>query len=654
MKSAGGIIGGTAAAGDTVVNCYNGGAITATGDGAIAAGIYGYNNSTSPVKACFNDGAITANKGTVYQIGLSNYWYDQATGSKNVSCFYKDGDKIYAAAANGADAGVEQQDMTREQLAETLNTAGQVDNFWQAQNGSVQPDPLIPGAADGEQAVANAVIEVLDEKGNVVERYESVSAAFVAAKDGQTIKLVKDADILSSSSAVELPAGFEAALDLNGHALKVANTQNGGIVVKGDLTLVDSSDTKKDGTGTGRVYTKTEYVGGATGYGMIRVFGGGSFTMESGRVDAASFTENNADKGQSAVVLENATGDASVTINGGKVIAGWYAVAGNGNNKTHEGRITVNGGKLVSEGTGTTGTWGDGTSGSGNATVNFAGKYGAVDAEISGGSFVAKNNAEMFYKGESNPVNASVSGGSFSDKVPEDMLAEGYGNNLEKGEDGLYHVHKHVWADKFESDANGHWHVCSKCNEKSEVVAHVEKTVGAKPATCGEDGYTGDVACADCGHVIRKGAVIPATGKHTAGDAWKTDGTSHWHECTGCGEKLDEAKHVGSKWTANSTDHWHLCDVCGAAHDVAAHDFGDWKVTKEATATEAGSREHVCKTCGRVVEEVIPALGSGSTGKGDKLAQTGDASLVGAAMTGIAGISAALAGVFTSRRRKEE
>lgn len=38
--------------------------------------------------------------------------------------------------------------------------------------------------------------------------------------------------------------------------------------------------------------------------------------------------------------------------------------------------------------------------------------------------------------------------------------------------------------------------------------------VGAKDATCTEDGYTGDLYCTDCGALIKQGEVIPATG-HT-------------------------------------------------------------------------------------------------------------------------------------------
>ena len=49
--------------------------------------------------------------------------------------------------------------------------------------------------------------------------------------------------------------------------------------------------------------------------------------------------------------------------------------------------------------------------------------------------------------------------------------------------------------------------------------------MGAKAATCTEDGYTGDEVCTVCGETVKKGEVIPAAGHHYE------DG-----KCTVCGE----------------------------------------------------------------------------------------------------------------------
>ena len=73
--------------------------------------------------------------------------------------------------------------------------------------------------------------------------------------------------------------------------------------------------------------------------------------------------------------------------------------------------------------------------------------------------------------------------------------------------------------------------VCTVCQEivkKGEVIpalGHKTRLVGAKAATCTEDGYTGDEVCTVCGETVKKGEVIPATG-HDYKDG----------KCTNCGE----------------------------------------------------------------------------------------------------------------------
>ena len=74
--------------------------------------------------------------------------------------------------------------------------------------------------------------------------------------------------------------------------------------------------------------------------------------------------------------------------------------------------------------------------------------------------------------------------------------------------------------------------VCKTCGvtvKKGEVIpatGHDTQLVGAKPATCTEDGYTGDEVCKTCGETVTKGEVVKATGHHYK------DG-----KCTDCGEK---------------------------------------------------------------------------------------------------------------------
>ena len=62
--------------------------------------------------------------------------------------------------------------------------------------------------------------------------------------------------------------------------------------------------------------------------------------------------------------------------------------------------------------------------------------------------------------------------------------------------------------------------------ETLPATGHDTQLVGAKPATCTEDGYTGDEVCKTCGETVTKGEVVKATGHHYK------DG-----KCTDCGEK---------------------------------------------------------------------------------------------------------------------
>ena len=142
--------------------------------------------------------------------------------------------------------------------------------------------------------------------------------------------------------------------------------------------------------------------------------------------------------------------------------------------------------------------------------------------------------------------------------------------------------------------------VCKTCGEtvkKGEVIpatGHDTQLVGAKPATCTQDGYTGDEVFKTCGVTVKKGEVIPATGHDTelvgAKDATCTeDGYTGDEVCKTCGVTVKKGEVIPA--TGHDTE------LVGA---------------KPATCTEAGyTGDVVCKTCGETVKkgEVIPATG---------------------------------------------
>lgn len=300
-----------------------------------------------------------------------------------------------------------------------------------------------------------------------------------ALDNGGTVSLTDDVD----ASANGLTVKKDVTLDLNGHSLKVANSNATNIQIIGaTLTLVDSTDNNKDGTGQGKIYTEVPYAKGTYETVAISVNRGAHFIMESGLIDTASAFTDNSNQGQFAVGLNDgsATSDANVIINGGHIKAGWYAIAGNGgcvsadHNITvnggilesvadyaiyhpqrgtttindgivyglaggvaiKSGNLVVNGGTITSKGVGSTGTWGDGTGNLANAAVNIDASYGATNVKLNEGKFIAEGNAISLIKNSKNPSSLTITGGTYSSNISEylsdDLVQNTDGTVVEK------------------------------------------------------------------------------------------------------------------------------------------------------------------------------------------------------------------------------
>lgn len=156
-------------------------------------------------------------------------------------------------------------------------------------------------------------------------------------------------------------------------------------------------------------------------------------------------------------------------------------------------------------------------------------------------------------------------------------------------------------GEAWQSDSTRHWHDCS-CGTKVDVAPH---TPDRSEAT-----ETEAVKCTVCGYII-----TPALGHDThAPDAeWHFDATKHWHNCTGCSQKLDEG----------------------------AHAFGDWTITVKPEVGVSGEKERECSVCGFKENAPVEALGGEQPG-GEQPEKTG---LSGGAIAGIAVGSVAVAGV---------
>ena len=276
-----------------------------------------------------------------------------------------------------------------------------------------------------------------------------VAVLKTAFANGEDFKLSADADITGQS--VSVPAGKSVVLDLNGYTLTADNSATGKIIiVLGKMTLKDSSTEKK-----GKIVASQDYTAASYNGSLIEIAGeDASMTMESGNISAVRETPDS--NGQYGVGV---TDGGDFTMTGGKIEAGWFAVAGNGNYKTQNsiinitdgelistadyavylpqsGTTTISGGKvygaaggvciqrgtlnvegtalITSKGTGSTGNWGDGTGKPGCAAINVSGAYGIATVNIKGGTLTAEAESLITEGTDYTPV-INVTGGTFSD-----------------------------------------------------------------------------------------------------------------------------------------------------------------------------------------------------------------------------------------------
>lgn len=143
--------------------------------------------------------------------------------------------------------------------------------------------------------------------------------------------------------------------------------------------------------------------------------------------------------------------------------------------------------------------------------------------------------------------------------------------------------------------ADGHAHNCKNCDAHDEIQEHTpgDAATESTPQTCTE-----------CGYIIK-----PAIG-HTCDPRLvekkepdcTTAGKEAYYHCEGCGKNYEDE--AGTRLIADIS----------AWGSIAApgHDWGEWTVTKPATATTLGEKERTCKRCDEKETETIPKKGGGN------------------------------------------
>ena len=176
---------------------------------------------------------------------------------------------------------------------------------------------------------------------------------------------------------------------------------------------------------------------------------------------------------------------------------------------------------------------------------------------------------------------------------------------------------------------------CSECLYTAMVHTRGDRQ-NVQAATCGKEGYTGDVYCTKCDTLIEKGYFTPATGNHSyalknnKAATCTEDGYTGDMICTVCGD----VKSHGEVIPATGKHNYELrnqkaatclregytgdqvCSVCrdkipGKVIEATGHKYVLQDDAKPATCTEAGhTASKICSVCkDKVNGDVLPATG---------------------------------------------
>lgn len=183
----------------------------------------------------------------------------------------------------------------------------------------------------------------------------------------------------------------------------------------------------------------------------------------------------------------------------------------------------------------------------------------------------------------------------------------------------------HTFSDKWTSDETHHWHAATCGHDvKSDEAEHdwndgivtkdpTEEAEGVKTYTCTtcQKTRTESIDKLTHTHTLTAHDAVPAT--------CTTDGNEAYWTCSGCNKMFSDGSGTteidsipvipaaGHKyeWKSDANEHWHECTVCGDKKDNASHIWNDGIVTTEPDEDTEGEKTYTCTICSATKTESI-------------------------------------------------
>lgn len=418
-----------------------------------------------------------------------------------------------------------------------------------------------------------------------------------------------------------------------------ADKRGGGVFTNMTLTISDGiTITGNKSEQGGGIYTYDEdiTINGGNITGNTATYGGGVYHIGDYRTcdtltisGSATITGNTATDGGGVYVESGKNtsnwnkGQGALQINGGSITNNTATGNGGGVYINERGLLTITGGN-VTDNTATvngSGVYFNGESKkfniSGNINVTGNKKSGkANNIYLPNGQIIKimgelTNTTPIGVTTEVEPNSSNyvhVASGSATYATPDKFQYENNDTSISavlSGSNNLLVACEHNWGTTWQTDSTSHWHSCSICNGKDNIVNHSGGT-----ATCTEK-------------AICEGCSLPygnTLGHDFTGDTWQTDADHHWKKCSRCDVTDTESPHEwnSGKVTTQPTcttagQKTYTCTVCSATKvetlDALGHNFAKYDA-KAATCTEIGWNTYfTCTNCNYTTYKEIAALG---------------------------------------------
>ena len=345
--------------------------------------------------------------------------------------------------------------------------------------------------------------------------------------------------------------------------------------------------------------------------------GGGIWTNINGFIISGnSVIENNTAVKGGGVYYGSSSN--TMTISESALISGNTATRyGGGIYFDKEGTLVMNGGSI----TGNTATDDGGGVYFGGDTFNISGNLDISGNKKSGAdnNVYLPTNKYIAIAGAltgSNPIGVTtettpdasnyvcIASGSKNYVAPEKFQYENDGNisvsTVISGNIANLVACKHNLIPDWKVDASNHWHVCSICNGKEDIAAHIynkERTADVykmSDATCTSKAIY--YKSCECGRAagtktFEVGDKKPYKHSGTLGD-WQSDDSNHWKEYSCCGAHAEKAAHTPGP--AATEDAPQICTECGYELAPAlehTHVWGAWISNGDGTHTRTCSKD---------------------------------------------------------------